>query len=71
MVRTRNQLENLSKNEHIDKVLRFENLKNNINPKFSELNDCFNEFEVKYEMVTRTSRFQVVTMRFYPSLLLN
>ena len=71
MVRARNRLENLSKNEHIDEVLRFENLKNNINPKFSELNDCFNEFEAKYKMVTRTSRFQVVTMRFYPSLLLN
>ena len=48
MVRTRSQLENLSKDELIDKVLSLENFKNDINVKFSELND---RFEAKYEMV--------------------
>ena len=51
MVRTRNQLENLSKDELIDEVLSLENFKNDINMKFSELNDRFNNFESKYEMV--------------------
>ena len=51
MVRTRSQLENLSKDELIDEVLSLENFKNDINVKFSELNDCFNNFEVKHEMV--------------------
>ena len=51
MVRTRSQLENLSKDELIDEVLSLENFKNDINMKFSELNDCFNDFESKYEMV--------------------
>ena len=51
MVRTRSQLENLSKDELIDEVLTLENFKNDINMKFSELNDCFNNFESKYEMV--------------------
>ena len=51
MVRTRSQLENLSKDELIDEVLSRENFKNEINAKFSELNDCFNDFEAKYEMV--------------------
>ena len=51
MVRTRSQLENLSKDELIDEVLSLENFKNDINLKFSELNDCFNDFEAKYEMV--------------------
>ena len=51
MVRTRSQLENLSKDELIDEVLSLENFKNDINPKFSELNDCFNDFQAKYEMV--------------------
>ena len=50
MVRTRSQLENLSKDELIDEVLSLENFKNDINVKFSELNDCFNDFEAKYEM---------------------
>ena len=27
------------------------NFKNGINVKFSELNDCFNDFQAKYEMV--------------------
>ena len=44
-------MENLSKDELIDEVLGFENFKNDINMKFSELNDCFNDFESKYEMV--------------------
>ena len=51
MVRTRSQLENLSKDELIDKVLSLENFKNDINTKFSELNDPFNDFQEKYEMV--------------------
>ena len=50
MVRTRSQLENLSKDELIDEVLSLENFKNDINAKFSELNDCFNDFQAKYEM---------------------
>ena len=51
MVRTRSQLENLSKDELIDEVLSLENFKNDINVKFSELNDRFNDFETKHEMV--------------------
>ena len=51
MVRTRSQLENLSKDELIGEVLSLENFKNDINVKFSELNDHFNDFEAKYEMV--------------------
>ena len=51
MVRTRSQLENLSKDELIDEVLSLENFNNDINVKFSELNDRFNDFEAKYEMV--------------------
>ena len=51
MVPTRSQLENLSKDELIDEVLTLENFKNDINVKFSELNDRFNNFEAKYEMV--------------------
>ena len=51
MVRTRSQLENLSKDELIDEVLSLENFKNDINVKFSELNDHFNDFEAKYEMI--------------------
>ena len=47
MVRTRSQLENLSKDELIDEVLSLENFKNDINVKFSELNDSFNDFESK------------------------
>ena len=44
-------MENLSKDELIDEVLSLENFKNDINVKFSELNDRFNDFEAKYEMV--------------------
>ena len=51
MVRTRSQLENLSKDELIDEVLSLENFKNDVNAKFSELNDRFNDFQAKYEMV--------------------
>ena len=51
MVRTRRQLENLSKDELIDEVLSLEHFKNDINMKFSELNDRFNNFESKYKMV--------------------
>ena len=39
MVRTRSQLENLSKKEIIDEGLSL------------ELNDCFNDFEARYQMV--------------------
>ena len=51
MVQTRNQLEKLSKHELVDEVLSLQNFKNDINRKFSELNDRFNDFESKYEMV--------------------
>ena len=51
MVRTRSQLENLSKHELIDEVLSLQNFKNDINMKFSELNHHFNDFESKYEIV--------------------
>ena len=51
MVRTRSQLENLSKDELINEVLSLENFKNDINVKFSKLNDRFNNFEAKYKMV--------------------
>ena len=51
MVRTGSQLENLSKDELIDEVLGLENFKNDINVKFFELNDRFNDFEAKYKMV--------------------
>ena len=44
-------MENLSKDELIDEVLGLENFKNDINVKFFELNDCFNDFEAKYKMV--------------------
>ena len=50
MVRTRSQLENLSKDELVDEVLSLENFKNGINVKFSELNDHFNNSEAKYKM---------------------
>ena len=51
MVRTGSQLENLSKGKLIDEVLSLENLKNDINATLSELNDLFNDFQVKYEIV--------------------
>ena len=51
MVQTRSQLENLSKDELTDEVLSLENFRNDINAKFSKLNDRFNGFEAKYEMV--------------------
>ena len=51
MVQTRIQLENLPKDELIDEVLSLKNLKNDINVTFSELNDRFNDFRAKYEMV--------------------
>ena len=50
-VQTRSQLEILSKDELIDELLSLENLKNDINMKFSEQNDRFNDFEAKYEMI--------------------
>ena len=66
MVRTRNQLENLSKDDLIDEVLSLENFKNDINVKFSELNDRFNDFEAKYEMVNSNLS---ITRRFNDLLL--
>ena len=51
MVRTSSQLENLSKDELIDEVLSLKNFKNDINTKFSELNDRFKNFQAKHEMV--------------------
>ena len=51
MGRTRSQLESLLKDELIDEVLSLENFKNDINAKFSEINDRFNDFQAKYEMV--------------------
>ena len=51
MVWTRNQLEILSKDGLINEVLSVENFKNDINVKFSKLNDRFNDVEAKYEMV--------------------
>ena len=53
MVRTRSQLENLSKDELIDEVLSLENFKNDINMKFSELNDHFNDFESNLSITRR------------------
>ena len=50
MVQTRSQLENLSKDKSIYEVLSLDNVKSDINLKFSELNDHFNDFEAKYEM---------------------
>ena len=44
-------MENLSKDELIYEVLSLENFSRDINVKFSELNDRFNDFEAKYEMV--------------------
>ena len=44
-------MENLSKDELIDEVFSLKHFKNNISVKFSELNDCFNDFKAKYEMV--------------------
>ena len=52
MEQTRSQLENLSKDKPIDEVLSFESFKNDINSKFSEINDRFNGFEVKYDTVS-------------------
>ena len=42
---------NLSRDELVDAVFSLENFKNNINVKFSKLNDCFNDFKAKCEMV--------------------
>ena len=54
MAQTRSQLENLSnlsKEEFTDEVLSLKHLKNDSNAKFSKLNDCFKNFQAKYEMV--------------------
>ena len=45
--------------------MRIENFRNNINTKFSELNDIFNNFELKWS--TLTCQFQDVVMRRYNS----
>ena len=44
-------MKNFSKDELIDEFLSLENFKNDINVKFCESNDRFNNFEAKYEMV--------------------
>ena len=41
----------MSKDELIGEVLSFENFKNDINAKLSELSDRFNDFQAKHEMV--------------------
>ena len=51
ILRTRSQLKNLSKDKLINELFSFWNLKNDINAKFSELNDGFNDFQAKYQMV--------------------
>ena len=68
MVQTRSQLENLSKDEFIDEVLSLENFKNDINVKFSELNDRFNDFEQNAKWSTLTCRLQDIVMTFYLSV---
>ena len=68
MLQTRSQLENLSKDELIDEVLSLENLKNDINAKFSELNDCFNNFQAKYEIVNSNLSILRVVMSIYLSV---
>ena len=68
MLQTRSQLENLSKDELIHEVLSLENLKNDINAKFSELNDCFNNFQAKYEIVNFNLSILSVVMSIYLSV---
>ena len=51
MVQTRSQLVNLSKDQLINEDQSLENVKNNINAKFAELNDRFNNFQAKCEMI--------------------
>ena len=48
MVRNRSQLENLSED---DEILSLKNFENDINAKFSELNDRFNNFQVNMKYV--------------------
>ena len=67
MVRTRSQLENLSKDKLIDEVLSFENFKNDINAKFSELNDRFNDFQANMKRSILTCPFQDVVISSYLS----
>ena len=55
MVRTSSQLENLSKDGLIDEVLSLETFKNDINAKFSDLNDRFNNFQIKYMVSSNLS----------------
>ena len=68
MVRARSQLKNLSKDELIDEVLSLENFKNDINVKFSKLNDRVNDFEAKYKWSALTCGLQDVVTTFYLSL---
>lgn len=48
-VRTKNQLENMSKKKLIDEVLDFESFKNDINSKYLVFNDRCNDLGVKYK----------------------
>ena len=41
----------MSNDELIGEVFSLENFKNDINAKLSELNDRYNDFQAKYEMV--------------------
>ena len=66
MVQTRSQLENLSKDKSIYEVPSLENVKNDIDLKFSELSDRFNDFEAKYEMAN--SNLSTSIMSFYSSV---
>ena len=59
---------NLSKDELIDEVLSLENFKNDINAKFSELNDRFNDFQANMKWSTLTCQFQNVVMSSYLSV---
>lgn len=49
MVRTKNQLENMSKKKLTDEVLDFESFKNDINSKYLVFNDRCNDLGVKYK----------------------
>ena len=68
MVRTRSQLENLSKDELIDEVLSLENFKNDINMKFSELNDPLTILNQNMKWSTLICQLQDVVMTFYLSV---
>lgn len=51
MVGTKFYLENMSNDKLIDEVVCLENFKSDINSKFLELSDCFNDFDSTHKMV--------------------